>query len=107
MAADKRLLWRAALFLWMIFLSAMLSSELTEFWYTACAADLSPASMALVTFLIAVRNSERRLLLCAFCLTAWRARLRACAVLAIRAPRNSACYKRRAFYALFVSFAII
>ncbi len=33
-AADRRLLWRAALFLWMILLSAMLSMTDTDDWNT-------------------------------------------------------------------------
>lgn len=35
MAADRRLLWRAALFLWMIFLSAMESTTLVDLLKTA------------------------------------------------------------------------
>jgi hypothetical protein len=47
----------------MIFLSAMLSTALTESLYTAWAAALSPAAIALVTRFNAVRSSERKLLL--------------------------------------------
>src|SRR5512135_2260199 len=52
-AADRRLLWRAALFLWMIFLSAMLSTVLVDSLSTVLAASLLPASIALITRLIA------------------------------------------------------
>ena len=83
MAADSRLLWRAAAFLWMIFLSAMESMTLIEARNWAVAASLSPAATALRTFLMAVRRRERRLLLWAFSWTAWRARLRADAMFAL------------------------
>src|SRR5690606_9433635 len=43
----------------------------------------SPASIAWRTRLIEVRSIERRLELCLLRATAWRARLRACAVLAM------------------------
>src|SRR5699024_9066629 len=64
-AAARRLLWRAALFLWMIFLSAMLSMVDTDCWKMVVAAALSPAWMALRTALIAVRRVERCAELCA------------------------------------------
>lgn len=83
MAADKRLLCRAALFLWIIFLSAILSMVLIESEKTALAAVLSPAMIAFCTFLIALRRVERKLTLWIRCLTACRARLRACALFAI------------------------
>ena len=69
-AAARRLLWRAALFLWIIFLSAMLSMVDTDAWKIDAAAALSPAWIALRTALIAVRRVERWAELCAFCLTA-------------------------------------
>jgi hypothetical protein len=47
---------------------------------------LSPASIALRTALMAVRNFERSAELCEFALAAWRARLRACAELAMTVP---------------------
>ena len=83
MAADRRLLWRAALFLWMMFLSAIESIVLAARCNTACAAALSPASIAFFTFLTAVRSSERRLALCWRRFSLWRARFLADAVLAM------------------------
>src|SRR6202521_3551219 len=83
MAADRRLLWRAALFLWMIRLSAMRSITLVEVRNTAWAALLSPASTAFFTFLIAVRSVVRRLALCARAFLDWRARFSACFELAM------------------------
>src|SRR5687768_14635687 len=62
-AADSRLLWRAALFLWMIPLSAMQSIVPMDAWNAACATALSADSIPFLTCLIAVRNSERRLVL--------------------------------------------
>ena len=83
-------MWRAAAFLWMIFLSAMESMTLVEARNWASAAALSPAATALRTFLMAVRRRERRLLLCAFSWTAWRARLRAYAMFAMeRFPQRA------------------
>ena len=86
-AAARRLLWRAAAFLWMMFLSAMESITRVEARNCAVATPLSPAATALRTDLMAVRRRERRLELWAFCLTAWRARLRAEAMLAMRKSR--------------------
>jgi len=83
MADDRRLLWRAALFLWMMFLSATRSITLVAFCKTVAAAALSPVAMAVRTCLIAVRSMERRLELCLLRATDWRARLRAWAVFAI------------------------
>src|SRR5690606_23340160 len=83
MAAARRLLWRAALFLWMMFLSATRSITLVAFWNTSLAAALSPAAMDWRTRLMAVRSIERRLELCLLRATDWRARLRAWAVLAM------------------------
>ena len=62
-AAERRLFWRAARFLCTMFLSAMESITGCDSLNTACAAALSPASIALRTFLIAVRKVERRLML--------------------------------------------
>src|SRR5688572_20164190 len=50
---------------------------------TLAAASLSPPATALPTFLIALRTSVRRLMLCARRSTAWRARLRADLLLAM------------------------
>lgn len=66
MAADRRDLARAALFLWTIFLSAMLSIVLWACLNTLAAAALSPPAMALRTALTAVRRRERSAELCAF-----------------------------------------
>ena len=63
MAADKRLLWRAALFLWMIPLSAIESIVAADARNTVCALVLSLKLIAFLTCLIAVRNSERKLIL--------------------------------------------
>src|SRR5690606_27999014 len=64
MAAARRLLWRAALFLWMMFLSATRSITLVAFWNTSPAAALSPAAMAGRMCLMAVPSIDRRLELC-------------------------------------------
>ena len=64
MAADRRLLWRDAVFLWMIFLSAIESNTLVDALKTPRAAALSPASIAFLTRLMALRSSVRRLALC-------------------------------------------
>src|SRR5690606_41641544 len=82
MAAARRLLWRAALFLWMMFLSAMRSMTLEVLRNTSFAAAWSPAAMAWRTRLIDVRSIERRLALCLLRATDWRARLRGRGVLA-------------------------
>ena len=73
--------------MWMMFLSAIESMTLVDAWKRAAAAALSPVATALRTALMAVRRRERRLELWAFCLTAWRARLRAEAMLAMRKSR--------------------
>jgi hypothetical protein len=67
----------------MMFLSATRSMMLVAFWNTSLAAGLSPAVTAWRTRLIAVRSIERRLELWRLRSTDWRARLRACAVLAM------------------------
>src|SRR5699024_9057417 len=64
MAAARRLLWRAALFLWMMFLSATRSMTLEALRKTSLAAAWSPAAMAWRTRLMEVRIMERRLALC-------------------------------------------
>jgi len=63
-AAERRLLWRAALFLWMMCLSAMESITPAARCNTPLAESLSPASIAFLTLFTALRNSERRLALC-------------------------------------------
>jgi hypothetical protein len=82
-AADRRLLLRAARFLWTSFLSAIESITLVEARSCAVAAALSPAAIALRTFLIAVRRRVRSAVLCSLWARAWRERLRACLLLAI------------------------
>jgi hypothetical protein len=59
-AAARRLLLRAARFLWTTFLSAMESMMLVAVWNTPMAAALSPEATAFRTDLIAVRRRERR-----------------------------------------------
>ena len=61
--ALSRLLWRAALFLWMIPLSAMRSMTGTASVKAARACSASPLLMAAMTFLMLVRTRERRLAL--------------------------------------------
>src|SRR3990167_7453485 len=74
--ADRRLLWRAALFLWKMPLSAIESITLWAVLKASEALALSPAWTALSTPLMAVRNFERSAELAAFSLTSWRTRLR-------------------------------
>jgi len=83
MRIARRLLCRAAAFLWMIFLSAMESITPDARCSTVRAAFLSPAAIAFLTSRIALRNSERRAALCRRCFSACRARLRADAMLAM------------------------
>ena len=64
-------------------LSVMRSITLTFSAYEAAAAALSPDSIALMIFFIAVRKVERSAALCKLTFTDWRARLRACAVFAM------------------------
>ena len=74
--AARRLLWRAALFLWNRPLSAIESIvDWADLNRSAALAE-SPAATAFWTFLMTVRNFERSDELCAFSLTSWRARLR-------------------------------
>src|SRR5262249_39284999 len=83
-AWASRCLLRAARFLCTTFLSAMRS--ITDCSARSCltAAALSPAAMAFFTFLIAVRTADLTLALCLRLTSDCRARLRACAVLAMR-----------------------
>src|SRR3990167_9539395 len=74
--ADRRLLSRAALFLWKMPLSAMMSTTPCILEKSSVALVLSPARTAFSTFLTAVRYLERSEVLAAFSLTSWRARLR-------------------------------
>ena len=74
--AESRLLWRAALFLWNMPLSATESMTLWASLNRSAALGLSPATTAFWTFLITVRNFERRAELAALSLMSWRARLR-------------------------------
>src|ERR1041384_2206631 len=74
--ADRRLLWRAALFLWNRPLSATESITLCADLNSSVALSLSPEATAFWTFLITVRNLERSAVLAAFSLTSWRTRLR-------------------------------
>jgi len=63
-ARESLLFWRAAVFLWMIFLSAIESILLWALVYVVVAISLSPASIALRTFLIMVRSSDLKDALC-------------------------------------------
>src|SRR5215471_5407180 len=81
--AARRLLWRAAWFLWITFLSAIRSRTLAAARSWRAAPALSPAAIALRTLFTALRNADRSDVLCWRRFSAWRARLRAWAVLAI------------------------
>src|SRR3954464_4235353 len=72
----------------MISLSAIESSTFVDARSISRAAVLSPASIAFLTRLIALRNSERWLALCTRRFSLWRAALRADAILAILTPRT-------------------
>src|SRR5688572_12375610 len=74
--ADRRLLSRAALFLWKMPLSATVSTIDWALANSSVALALSPAATAFSTFFTAVRYLERRDVLAAFSFTSWRARLR-------------------------------
>ena len=63
-ARESLLFWRAAVFLWIIFLSAIASILLWALVYVVVATSLSPASIALRTFLIMVRSSDLKDELC-------------------------------------------
>ena len=69
-AMVRRLLWRAALFLWMKPCAEMRSMIGTAAFNADSAPGWSPASMALTTFLMAVRSIERTLELWALRLSA-------------------------------------
>src|SRR5437588_12183631 len=81
--AASRLLCRAALFLWMMRLSAIASITDCSDLNAASAAALSPASMALWIFLIAVRSVVRRRTFASRWWRDLRARLAACLVFAM------------------------
>src|ERR1035441_10010568 len=74
--AARRLLWRAALFLWKRPLSATESMTGWAALNSSVALALSPASIAFCTFLTTVRKCERIAVLAALSLTSWRVRLR-------------------------------
>ena len=74
--AARRLLSRAALFLWKMPLSATVSTTLWAFAKSSAALVLSPARTAFSTFFTAVRYLERSGVFAALSLTSWRTRLR-------------------------------
>src|SRR3954469_20611130 len=74
--ADRRLLSRAALFLWKMPLSATVSTIDWALAKSSVAFALSPATTAFSTFFTAVRYLERSEVFAALSLTSWRARLR-------------------------------
>src|SRR6267378_1195170 len=86
--AARRLLCRAASFLWTTFLSAMRSIIPEALLKIFRAPALSPAAIAVVTLLIALVRAERRLALCLRRFSAWRAALRAPFVFAMRNPER-------------------
>ena len=63
-ARESLLFWRAAVFLWIIFLSAIESILLWALVYVVVAISLSPSFIALRTFLIMVRSSDLKDALC-------------------------------------------
>ena len=63
-ALLSRLLCRAALFRWVRPLFTMLATSAAPALKAVAASAVSPASMALMTFLMAVRMRERRATLC-------------------------------------------
>src|SRR5262245_20676131 len=83
MAAARRLLLRAAMFLCTTPLPTVESSTLYALRSADVAPALSPVSIALRTRLIAVRMRERRLALCSLCTSLWRARFLADLMLAM------------------------
>ncbi len=85
-AAARRLLLRAAVFLWTIFLSAIESITLVERRRVSVATALSPAAIALRTVLMAVRARERSAEACALRSLDCRARFFACLEFAIAIP---------------------
>src|SRR5688572_6208867 len=74
--AARRLLSRAALFLWKICLSATMSTMLCALAKASAALALSPEATAFSTFFTAVRYLERSDVLAALSLRSWRTRLR-------------------------------
>src|SRR5436190_18052676 len=82
-ACARRDLVRDARFLWTIFLSAIRSMTACDACSVFAAAVLSPAPMDFFTFLTAVRSADFMLALRLRVCSACRARLRACAVLAM------------------------
>ena len=74
--AERRLLWRAALFLWNKPLSATESITGWAALNSSAALALSPESTAFCTFLMTVRKCERIAVLAALSLVSWRTRLR-------------------------------
>src|SRR6266704_4006778 len=83
MACAKRCLLREARFLCTIFLSAMRSITDCWAWNSFVAAALSPATIAFLTFLTALRSADLILVLRLRVASDCRARFLACAVLAI------------------------
>src|SRR4030095_5653867 len=83
MADAKRDFVRETIFLCTTFLSAMLSITACDSWNVLAAAALSPAAIALRTFLTAVRSSDFWLALRWRVISAWRARFLAWAELAM------------------------
>src|SRR4051812_37996603 len=74
--AERRLLSRAALFLWKMPLSATVSTIDWALAKSSVALALSPAATAFSTFFTAVRYLERSEVFAALSFTSWRARLR-------------------------------
>ena len=83
MACARRLFCRAAALRCRTFFAATRSITLRDASSAAAAAVLSPAAIAFLTFLIAVRTAVRKLKLWLWRLSAWRARLRADLILAM------------------------
>src|SRR5262245_25583294 len=83
MACASRAFWRAAALRCRTPFAATRSIVAWDFTSAAVAAFLSPAAIAFLTSLIAVRAAVRRLMLWSRRLTAWRARLRADLILAM------------------------
>src|SRR6266567_1192668 len=100
-ACASRALFRDAVFLWTIFLSAMRSITACCACISLVAAALSPASTALRTFLTAVRSADFKLALCRRVVSACRARFRAWAVFAMRIPLCWRSKKRPGIIAIF------
>src|SRR2546430_12546009 len=104
MACASRCLLREARFLCTIFLSAMRSITDCWAWNSFVAAALSPATIAFLTFLTALRSADRRLALrfrvASFC----RARFLAWAVLAMKISAFLECGKRTGHNSRFSRF---